>query len=138
MSRELIYLLTGVNMSRVLCNYRSDTAACLNRAGEYGESAVLNEVGYILNLHAVSRVGLVGAVAFHSFFVCESRKRERDINIKNFFEQTRDVTLVHGHDILFVNERHFEVYLGEFGLTVCSEVLVAEASCKLDISVKSG
>ena len=48
------------------------------------------------------------------------------------------VALVHSDDIFFISKGHFKVNLCKFRLTVCAKVLVTEAACDLDVTVKAG
>ena len=48
-----------------------------------------------------------------------------------------DETLADCKHVVGIDKRHFHIDLGEFGLTVCAEVLVAEATRDLEVPVKS-
>ena len=60
---------------------------------------------------------------------------ERYLYAENLFEKLFDVALNTSLDILLIDKRHLKVYLCELRLSVSSEILVAETSCKLDIPV---
>src|SRR5699024_10521754 len=55
-----------------------------------------------------------------------------------FFVQASHIAFQHVHDIFLSNKGHFQVDLSKLWLTVCTQVLVTEASCKLDIAVETG
>ena len=42
------------------------------------------------------------------------------------------------HDVLVLDERHLDVELGELGLAVGAQVLVAEAAGDLEVAVEAG
>ena len=54
------------------------------------------------------------------------------------FHSPLEQALVHRHDIVLGDEGHLLVHLGELGLTVGAQVLVAVAAGDLEIAVKAG
>ena len=59
--------------------------------------------------------------------------KQRKQSDDQLFEEAFD----HGDNVVLSYKRHFKVDLSEFGLPVGSEVLVPEASCDLNVSVKA-
>jgi len=39
------------------------------------------------------------------------------------------------HDLLFIHERHLDIYLGELGLPVCPKIFIPETLGKLVVAV---
>ena len=131
----LVDLLSGELCSGALCNDTADGAAVCNSVLEYGESAVLYDIGDVGYLHAKAGIRLIGAVTGHSLVVGQAGQGSGNINVENGLVEVLYEALQALEDIVNVNEGHLEVDLCELRLAVCAEILVAEAACKLDISV---
>ena len=134
---QFVNVLAGHTACRILQHDGADGAACLQGTGEHGEAAVLDHFGKITDLHAEADIGLIGAVTLHDLFVGISGNGHGKIDIHGLKEQSVDIALRHGQDVLHVHEAHFQVDLGELRLTVCTEVLVAEATGDLHVAVKA-
>ena len=57
---------------------------------------------------------------------------------QDLLPQLLDQALVQGDDVVLGDEAHLQVHLGELGLTVGAQVLVAEAAGDLEVAVKAG
>ena len=134
---QLVDVLTGHAACRILQNDGTNASACLQRAGEHGEAAVLHSVGKIADLHTEADVGLIGAVTLHHFFVGISGNGHGKIDVHGLKEQSVDISLCHGQDVLHVHKAHLQIDLGELRLTVCAKILVAEATGNLHVAVKA-
>ena len=116
----------------------ADRTAALDRALEDAEAGVFDEVGDVVDLHAVTGVGLVGAVALHGVLIGQARQRQRDVDTQDLLERAPDVTFDQAEDVLHLDEGHLEVDLREFRLAVRAKVFVAEAAGDLHVAVKTG
>ena len=134
---QFVNVLTGHTVCRILQHDGADGAACLQSTGEHGEAAVLDCVGKIADLHAEADIGLIGAVALHDLFVGISGNGHGKIHVHSLKEQSVDIALRHGQNVFHVHEAHLQVDLGELRLTVCTEILVAEATGDLHVAVKA-
>ncbi len=89
-----------------------------------------------MQLHSETQVGLVAAVLADGVFV--EHVREGTLGF-----DSGDGAGAHHHvfddfeNVLLARERHFEVELGEFGLAVGAQILVAEAFHDLEIAVEA-
>ena len=135
---KLVKFFSGKRFYCVFGFYCPYAAASGYGAREYRETALFGNVAEVEDLHAVSCVGLVAAVAFHSLFVGKARNGSYKVDSENFLEYALHKALAHCKYVLHLDKGHFKVYLSKFGLSVGSEILVAEASCYLHISVKAG
>ena len=103
------------------------------------ELRAAQRVGDVGDLQPEARVGPVGAEARHRLVVAHPRpgRRARD-------RQARDVEHLPHHrlhrvdHVVLVDERHLEVELGELGLAVGAQVLVAEAARDLEVPLVAG
>ena len=89
---------------------------------------------------AEADVGLVGAEALHDLVVGEARERllrDRPVGRRRP-RHVDDHRLDEGHHGLLVDEAHLEVELGELGLAVATQVLVAVAAGDLEVAVDAG
>ena len=93
-------------------------------------------VRHVRDLEVDPQVGTVRAVARHRVVVREARVRgrRRDPGER---KHTREQALDEAVDILLVHEGHLHVDLRELGLTVGSQVLVAEAARELDVALQA-
>ena len=85
-------------------------------------------------MHAIAGIGLVGAIGVHGLPVVHATQRRGHLDThaaegigKNLFEGAHNVVLVH--------EGHLDIDLGELGLTVGAQVLVAEALGNLVVAL---
>ena len=90
------------------------------------------------HLHRDAHVGLVDAVFVHRLVPGHAQERRLDLDAVDFLEESREVILDERHYVLFGDEAHLEVELGELGLAVGAEVFVAEALDYLHVAVAAG
>ena len=114
----------------------SDPVAVLLGLLEDLELGLPGDVGDVLQLQPVAQVGPVVAEPLHHVVVVEPGERELDILAGELPGHRGDQDLHRRGDVLVVDERHLDVELGELGLTVGAEVLVAEAAGDLEIAVE--
>src|SRR4029077_15619522 len=107
-----------------------------HRLLEAGEGAVAETAGEVDDGQAEAEVGLVAAVALHRLGVGKARELgwRRD---GGEGEDAREEPLDQLVDVLLGGERHLDVDLGEFGLAVGAQVLVAEAAGDLDVALEA-
>ena len=103
------------------------------RNGRLGEV-----VGALDELDAEAQVGLVGAVARHRLGVGHARDRARRSRTPISAPQRRHDGLADRDDVVLVDEAHLDVELGELGLPVGAEVLVAVAAGDLEVALHAG
>ena len=109
--------------------------------GEDLEFAVGDNVGDFDELELDAQVGLVGAVVGHGLLVGHHEEAFAffsEINVENLLEDAADQVFHDLADFFFLEERRFDINLGEFGLTVGAEVFVAEALDDLVVAVEAG
>ena len=56
------------------------------------------------------------------------RNGARDVDAEHLLPEPHDEPLDHVEDVVLVDERHLDVDLGELGLAIEAQVLVAEAA----------
>ena len=85
-------------------------------------------------MHAVASIGLVGAIGVHGLPIVHAAQRRGHLDThaaegvgQDLFERAHDVVLVH--------EGHLDIDLGELGLTVGTQVLVAETLGNLIVAL---
>ena len=93
--------------------------------------------GKLFEFHPKAEVGLIRTVICHSFSVWKPFERffefdSPDLPEKKFCEPLECVEY-----IVSFNERHFAVDLGEFRLSVCSQVLIAETFHNLEVFIEA-
>ena len=117
---------------------RHDAAALgLRRRREDLEVDVGHDVGELGQLELDAQVGLVGAVAAHRLLVGHHRKR-RQLDADRVLDGAPDHRFEHRPDLFLVEERGLDVDLGELGLAIGAQVLVAEALGDLVVAVEAG
>ena len=79
-----------------------------------------------MQLHAVTGVGLIGAVGIHRVPVVDAAQRRGHVDA-HLGEGVGEDVLERAHDVVLLHEAHLDVDLGELGLAVGTQVLVAEA-----------
>ena len=109
----------------------------LNDPAKQGVVAVGKNRADILQFNSEARIRLVASVAIHRFFETHTGERQRDLDIftpENFSHQT-----FHQREEAFLlGKRHLDVQLGEFGLTVRTEIFVAKTAHHLKVLLESG
>src|SRR5690606_30909010 len=109
----------------------------VGRAVEYLELHRLHQVRNVDQLHVDAQIGLVRAEASHGFGEGHAREGAQ-VHVQMLLEHLADHLLGDLHDLLFVHERGFNIDLGELGLTVGTQVLIAEALGYLVVAVHAG
>ena len=120
-------------------DHRADVPAGVDRAGEHPELGAAQVVGELDQLDAVAQVGLVGAVAVHRVVPGDPRDRRGDRRSRPA-RPTAPPTISSPSvdDVVLGDERHLDVELGELGLPVGAEVLVAVAAGDLVVALHAG
>ncbi|MCY1351842.1 hypothetical protein D9M69_381190 [compost metagenome] len=109
----------------------------VGRTGEHLEFHFLQLVGHVHQLQRNAQVRLVRTVAAHGFF--EGHVREFvELDVQHFLEQLAHHLLGDFDDVAFFEEAGLDVDLGEFRLTVGTQVFVAEALGDLVVAVEAG
>ena len=112
-----------------------DNGALLVRsARKHLELGVLEHVGKVNEVHTKTGIGLVGTVGVHSVPVLDAAERRRQLNA-HATERVDEHFLERAHDVVLVNEGHLDIDLGELGLAVGAQVLVAEALGNLVVAL---
>ena len=87
-------------------------------------------------LEIVTRIRLVASPAAHSFLVRNTTERFVEFHAEALGKHLFDRAFGYLHDVLApLDVRHLEVNLRKLGLTVCSQILVAEATGYLIVPV---
>ena len=91
-----------------------------------------------MQLYTETHIRFVGTKTIHSLLPCNSLNRKFYIYIQNFFEKICKESFVYIDNIIYIYKRKFHIDLSKFRLTVCTEILITEAACDLDITVITG
>ena len=94
---------------------------------EHAERGVLEVLGQVRQLEAEAQVRLVRAVLLHRLGVGHAADRRRHVHAHEG-PQGLDDLLAEGDHVVLLHEGGLDVQLGELGLTVRAEVLVAVAA----------
>ncbi|RMQ30068.1 hypothetical protein ALQ08_05043 [Pseudomonas syringae pv. delphinii] len=109
----------------------------VGRTAEHLEFHSVELIGDVYQFQRVAQVRLVGTVATHGLF--EGHVREiTELQVQNFLEQLANHLLGQTNDVFLVEEAGLDVDLGEFRLTVSTQVFVAEALGDLVVAVEAG
>ena len=131
-------LLPGVELApRLVGAARHDDRADVGGL-EHPERGVGEVLGQIGQLDGEPQIGLVGAVAGHRLGVGEARDRPRDLVADELLPQRGGDGLAELDDVVLLDEAHLDVELGELGLPVGAEVLVAVAARDLVVALGAG
>ena len=109
--------------------------------GEDLEFTVGDDVGDFNELELDAQVRFVGTVVGHCLLVRHHEEAfafSGEIDVENLLEDAADQVFHDLADLFFVEERRFNINLGEFGLTVGTQVFVAEALDDLIVAVEAG
>ena len=112
-----------------------DHAAAGQRGGEDLEVAVGDDLAQVDELHAKAAVRAVDAVAVHSICILDAVEREAHVGDAGLCQDLGHDVFHHLHDVVFGDVGHLDVDLGELGLAVCAQVLVAEAAGDLVVAL---
>ena len=115
----------------------ADHAAGGERAREDLELRAGQRVAEVADLEAEADVGPVGPVAGHRLVVAQPRPRRRGHREGRGLEHARHQPLDDPDHVVLVHEAHLEVELGELGLAVGAEGLVAEAAGDLVVALEA-
>ncbi len=124
----------GRGVLRVNRTYRPAVFDCALKHDKFG---IAHSVGDVAKLHTVAGVGLIRAVPLHRLFVGQTRQGRFDVDTDCLFEHALHKALAYGEYIFHIDKRHFKVNLRKFGLTVGTQILIAEATRQLHITVKA-
>ncbi len=109
--------------------------AGLEGGGEAAEGAGAEHAGGVVEFETEPHVGLVRTVAVHRLAVREPWERRGDVAPERALHHVAHQVFVERQDVVFVHERHLDVELGEVGLPVGPQVLVAEAARDLEVAI---
>ena len=98
------------------------------------ELGVGKDVGQVDQVHTVAGIGLVGAIGVHGLPVVHATQRRGHLDAHAAEGVGQDL-LERTHDVVLVHEGHLDIDLGELGLTVGTQVLVAEALGNLVVAL---
>ena len=70
--------------------------------------------------------------------MCVAGQGSRQIDVADFLHHMRDETIDHAKNVVATDERHFDVDLGEFRLSVGSQVFVTETASDLVVPIEAG
>ena len=95
-----------------------------------------HQVGQLGEFQVDAHIGFVGAVVEHGFGVRHTREIAQ-VHAQRVLEDLFCHAFGDVHDFILVQERGFQVDLGEFGLAVGAQVFVAEALGDLVVTVET-
>src|SRR5690606_34667116 len=111
-----------------------DAASALQDLTENRIIGLRKYVGYIDKTKAETKIGAVGACRIHRFGVGHARERAGKRQAADL-EHADGEFFDHFIEKFFVDERSFNVQLGEFRLPVRAQVFVAEAARQLKVTL---
>ena len=86
--------------------------------------------------HRYAQIRLVGTVALHRFAPTQARERVGQLDAQRVTEHVAHHGLGQVLHVLLLDEGHLQVDLGELGLAVGAQILVAEAAGDLVVAVQ--
>ena len=89
--------------------------------------------GHLADFQPEAQVGFIVPEAGHDFRVRQARKRDGHVDAFDLLAQPRQHALDEAEDVVGPHERRLDVDLGELGLAVGAQVLVAEAAHDLEV-----
>ena len=116
---------------------RQARARGIGRLGKHLETTGLEGRSQLHHLQWVAQVGAVAAIAGHGLGMAHAGERLGQAHTQHLLEQGADHGLAERHHIGFVDEGHLHVQLGELGLAVGAQVLVAKAAHDLIVAVQA-
>src|SRR5271165_5449130 len=135
---QAVEVLAAVALGTLGSTEPPDPLAKLPGLLEDLELGQVGDVGDVFQLEAVAEVGPVAAKPLHRVVVLDSREWKCELLPAELTGHGGDEKLQRGQDVLVLDERHFDVKLGELRLAVGSQVLVAEAAGDLEVTVEAG
>ena len=91
-----------------------------------------------MQLEVEAGIGLINTVVIHGVLVLDAAEGGLELLAQHLLKDALHKALVHGHDVLLINEGHLHINLGKFRLAVGAQVLIAEAAGDLHIAVEAG
>ncbi len=131
--RRQLFHLAGGDERKALRVDRLDRAAGVERAAEHLEAARRKHVGEVDQRHRETPIGLVAAELIHRLVPGHARERRRNLDAARGAEDRREHPFDEPENILRLNERSFDVDLGEFRLPIGAQIFVAKAFRDLEI-----
>ena len=104
---------------------------------EHAERRAREVRGEVHELETEAQVGLVRPVLLHGLGVRHAVDRRRDLDVDQAPQRDQHL-LGDRDDVVLLDEAHLDVELGELGLPVGAEVLVAVAACDLVVPLEAG
>ena len=135
---QLVNILAGQLVGQALGVDGADGTASFQHSGKGLELGALEHLGHVLDLQAKAGIRLIGAEAAHGLVPGHADEGGLHVDVQHLFPQALDQTLVDGHDVVLGDEAHLLVHLGELGLAVSAQVLVAVAAGDLEVAVEAG
>ena len=129
---QFIYLLAGICGAT-----RGADGTHVFGTVKHAEVVSFGQVLEFHECHAETDIRLVASVILHSIGPRHARERFGEINVAHILEYVFYKSLEHLQHIFLLNERHFAVDLRELGLTVGTQVFIAEALGYLEITVET-
>ena len=108
----------------------------VGRAGEHLKVDVLHQIGNVDQLHRNTQIRLVGAVTTHGFGIAHHREGAQ-IHARHVLPQILYQLFHHFPHLFGAHEGGFHIDLGKFGLTVGTQIFVAEAFDDLVVTVEA-
>ena len=102
---------------------------------EHLEVRTAHRVRQVKDFHAKAQVRFVRAVFVHGLVIGKPLHRQRYFHVQRRLENFRNHGFHDRQDIIAFHERHFDVELGEFRLTVCPQVFIPETTGNLKITL---
>ena len=136
--RVVIELFAGQAATARRPHRRYATRRIVRRTGEHLEFDRGHDVAEFDELERIAQIGAVATVTRHRFGITQPRKRIGQGHIEYIREDRADHRFHEPHDIIFFDERHFDVELREFRLPVRAQVLVAKTAHDLVVAVEAG
>ena len=128
---QCVELLAGVR-----CGTFGTNAADVGRFVEHTEAVPFQHVHQFHKTHVETCVGFIAAVEFHGVVPSHARQFGQ-VDAFYGLEQMAAHAFEHIQNVFLFDERHFAVYLRKFGLTVGTQIFVAETFHNLEIAVES-
>ena len=131
---ELVDLSAGPSAGALGVDGLDHVALGSRSACEHLERGVGEHVGQVDELHAVTGVGLIGAVGVHGVPVGQATQRRGHLHAHTG-EGVGQHVLELSHDVVLLDKAHLDVDLGELGLAVGAQILVTEALGNLVVAL---
>ena len=113
-----------------------DDAAARQHVDEHAElDLVAQDLGKVRKRQVEAQVRLVAAVLVHRFGKRHAPQRQGNRHAEHLLPHLRNVAFENRVDIVRAHERHLQIELGELGLAIGAQVLVAKAAADLHVAV---